>query len=333
MTQQLNHLATVKADKVFYAAHPELHGRKLTASPADAALRKEWLKDYHRALANKPKPPQPKVVPKPVAKSQPPSGPVQMCPYAKAKQQVVAAAPMTPMTFANFSDAVVQEFPEISAYVGKEVAKKAMEIAFTFLKYTDDLTMHDWYQFSSGYLQSPGYRSGINKLVEAQAGAASLDLVRGALADLAGSFAYWIAKRNGASDWVAVFDKQLTTSLSTVILLGPVLGLPAQAMQATSAIIESGIALTIENVTNFNQITNIYNQTADNADALGRQALTKDDRVTYERMLQISSWARQAKSDMYRNNPNIAAMSEVPNTIKNAEDNVVDNASSLLRLR
>lgn len=40
--------ASQKADEAFYKNHPELKGRALTASRADAALRKEWMQLYRQ---------------------------------------------------------------------------------------------------------------------------------------------------------------------------------------------------------------------------------------------------------------------------------------------
>lgn len=40
--------ATQKADEEFYKRHPELNGRALTNSKADAPLRKEWMKLYRK---------------------------------------------------------------------------------------------------------------------------------------------------------------------------------------------------------------------------------------------------------------------------------------------
>lgn len=55
-------MAVALADKALHAQHPELQGRKLSGSPQDAALRKEWLGFYSKA-ATKTKPPVPKVIP------------------------------------------------------------------------------------------------------------------------------------------------------------------------------------------------------------------------------------------------------------------------------
>ena len=86
MTKKLDPAAGAKVDKAFYSEHPELHGRELTTSPKDAALRKEWLNRYSK-IASKPKPPAPRVTPKATASSSPPSlSPIQACPYAKTSQ-------------------------------------------------------------------------------------------------------------------------------------------------------------------------------------------------------------------------------------------------------
>jgi hypothetical protein len=39
---------TEKADRELYRRHPELNGRPLTASAADAPLRSEWMKLYRQ---------------------------------------------------------------------------------------------------------------------------------------------------------------------------------------------------------------------------------------------------------------------------------------------
>lgn len=81
MTERVNRLAVVRADLAFYAQYPELRGRKLTAGPEDAELRKMWLDHYEQASANISKPGQPKVVPKPLTRAQLAPKALQPCFY------------------------------------------------------------------------------------------------------------------------------------------------------------------------------------------------------------------------------------------------------------
>jgi len=51
MAAPLNPAAVKAANAALWKTHPEMHGRQLTMDPKDAALRKEWMGDYNKALA------------------------------------------------------------------------------------------------------------------------------------------------------------------------------------------------------------------------------------------------------------------------------------------
>lgn len=230
-----------------------------------------------------------------------------------APPSVPAIAPWMRITSENLRDALAQALnslpPELKNYILKELSGTAAGNALNFVLNNSNLTMQDLTDFVSGYVQSAGYRNGINRLAAGElAGSVGLDI----LTDIGGELAYYVAKRNGASDWSAEFDKQLTASIATGLIATPA----AQAEKAVVDIVESVAFLTIDKVKNFNQQMSQFAQIADQADALASQALANGDRAAYERLLRVSAGARNAIADLYRHHPVIATLDEIPATIR-----------------
>lgn len=353
VTAKLDHLAVIKADKEFYAAHPELHGRKLTGATADGPLRQEWRRIYSKTAKSHAKPLQPRIIPKNTTAKVISLNAVQPCLYAKINQSIdfnastystnfyianstpqITSIPSKslPETFTGWLSIDLQQQPLPTDQITKVnilpvIVAELSDLPSLAIDYLVDKLKSSLVQSALEIVVNQGaIASDVKKIIDQVRlslglgklgskptfSSLSNSILFGIIANIAGHLAFLIAKKNGASDWVAEFDKQLLISVVTGVTEGP----QAQMMQTVVGVIESGSALVFENVEHFNQALNSYTQIADSANVQAQRALARGDRVAYERMLIIDSDARRAIANLYIDNPIIATMSEIPNKFR-----------------
>jgi hypothetical protein len=113
--------AVAAANQALWKNNPELKGRQLTAEPKDESYRQEWMQHYRDAEKQTPKPPPPKVEPKPI---------VEPPPAAAAGKPCVACGDISGMTHEEkmlkayemakqkLPDAIREELPDPAVFVG-----------------------------------------------------------------------------------------------------------------------------------------------------------------------------------------------------------------------
>ena len=131
--------------------------------------------------------------------------------------------------------------------------------------------------------------------------------------DFAGNLTAWIAKKNGASDVVADFDKNLTEFVLTGLMQGP----EAEVQSSAIAIASSAWQLAVSDINNFNNALSLAGSVAESADARAKQLLAKGDRARAEFYFKIAGNQRKDIGNIRRKNLAIATLIEVPGIVFN----------------
>lgn len=300
----LSRSAVATANATLWKMHPELKGRQLTLEPNDAPLRKEWLDAYNAA--------------DPVAlQHKPVSIPVQPCQVVGPSAPKIPAllSPDSVLTSTNAKQAIGQALnqyaPELGKYISDKIEESAVDLLWNLARDMGSWTIRDLYDFISGYVLAKGYRDGINASSSSKLGDAGKGIVIDIFLDIAGEMAASLARRNGASEAVADFDKYMTISVGRGLIGGP----QKQAIAAATDIFKSGVGLTVDTVNHFNEKMEMASQIADSAEAVGMRHAAAGDHKAAAKYYEISSHERQAIADMYKEHPAIADLSEIPRTI------------------
>jgi hypothetical protein len=204
--------------------------------------------------------------------------------------------------------AISKQAPQLQGYLSDKLVDTAIKAAINIGMSTSNFTTQDWVDFVTGYFKSQGYRSLINNSV---GGALTKGAAISVLADLSGEISAWIAKRNGASDGIAEFDKNLTGFVVTGLIAGP----QAEALSASVKIIESGTQLTLLNISNFQGAIATAEDLANKADALAKDSLARGDHAQAAFYLKIANNERMAIVTIRNEHPVVATMIEIPGTI------------------
>ncbi len=200
---------------------------------------------------------------------------------------------------------IIQNSPQLATYLTNKTVKgiitEALKIA---VLRSSDTANNDIKKFTTVYFKT-------HSVVGKHVGKIGKNIALSFLYDFAGDLTEWVAKRNGSSDAVADFYKNLTKLVFQGVVEGP----QAEAMSATVDIVESGTLLTISEFKNFNEGITQAEAISATADKMVQKFKPHSPKAI--RILKIAAKERQNIVNIREEHPFVAVMSEIPGTLVN----------------